>query len=190
MKYTDKLYIQTLEIKQSKFISHLLPYDLYEKTLYELKESHPKARHFVVSYRYLNEFKQIVEHSSDDGEPKGTSGKPTLMVLQGSQMINTAIITVRYFGGTKLGTGGLVRAYSDAANLVLETADVFEYKEEIHIRIVFEYANIRKIEYECLMNKIEIIQKDFSDTTQYLLKSDEKNMQTFLGKMDRLISII
>lgn len=112
------------------------------------------------------------------------------MVLQGSQMINTAIITVRYFGGTKLGTGGLVRAYSDAANLVLETADVFEYKEEIHIRIVFEYANIRKIEYECLMNKIEIIQKDFSDTTQYLLKSDEKNMQTFLGKMDRLISII
>ena len=190
MNYIDKLYTQTLEIKQSKFISYLLPYNLYEQTLQELKESHPKARHFVVAYRYLNEFKQILEYSSDDGEPTGTSGKPTLMVLQGADMINTAIVTVRYFGGTKLGTGGLVRAYSDATNLVLESADIFQYKEEIHKKIVLEYSNIRKIEYECLMNKIEIIEKDFSDTTQYLLKSDANNMQIFLEKVDRLISVI
>ena len=190
MKYIDKLYTQTLEIKQSKFISHMLPYTQYEQTLQELKQLHPKARHFVVAYRYLNEFKQIVEHSSDDGEPKGTSGKPTLMVLQGVGVINIAVITVRYFGGTKLGTGGLVRAYSDATNLVLESADIFQYKEEIHKKIVLEYSNIRKIEYECLMNKIEIIEKDFSDTTQYLLKSDAKNMQIFLEKVDRLISVI
>ena len=190
MKYIDKLYTQTLEIKQSKFISHLLPYSLYEQTLQELKQSHPKARHFVVAYRYLNEFKQIVEHSSDDGEPKGTSGKPTLMVLQGTQMINTAIITVRYFGGTKLGTGGLVRAYSDATNLVLESAALLQYKEETCKRIMFEYSNIRKIEYECLINKIEILEKDFRDTTQYLLKSDEENMKIFLEKLDRLIFIV
>ena len=190
MKYIDTLYTQTLEIKQSKFISYLLPYTLYEHTLQELKQSHPKARHFVVAYRYLNEFKQIVEYSSDDGEPKGTSGKPTLMVLQGADMIHTAVITVRYFGGTKLGTGGLVRAYSDATNLVLDTADIFEYKEEIRRKIVFEYANIRKIEYECLMNEIEILEKNFSDTPQYLVKSDEKNMQVLLEKIDRLVTII
>ena len=105
-------------------------------------------------------------------------------------VLYTAIVTVRYFGGTKLGTGGLVRAYSDATNLVLESADIFQYKEEIHKKIVLEYSNIRKIEYECLMNKIEIIEKDFSDTTQYLLKSDAKNMQIFLEKVDRLISVI
>ncbi|MDB2562163.1 YigZ family protein [Sulfurimonas sp.] len=189
MKFVDKHYTQTLEIKQSKFISHLIPYALYTQTLQELKQLHPKARHFVVAYRYLNEFKQVVEHSSDDGEPKGTSGKPTLMVLQGTNMINTAIITVRYFGGTKLGTGGLVRAYSDATNLVLGIANTIDYKEEVNIKIEFEYANIRKVDYECSMNNIEVVDKTFSDTTQYLLKSDKASIQIFLEKMDRLIQV-
>ena len=188
MKFVDKHYIQTLEIKQSKFISHLIPYSLYEQTLQNLKESHPKARHFVVAYRYLNELKQMVEHSSDDGEPKGTSGKPTLMVLQGANMINTAIITVRYFGGTRLGTGGLVRAYSDATNLVLDVAKLLEYKEKIIKFISFEYSNIRKIEYECRLLEIDIMEKVFSDTTKYTLQSDESSMQKFIEKVDRLVN--
>ena len=83
---------------------------------------HPKARHHVYAYRYLNEYEQIVENSSDDGEPKGTSGKPSLHVLAGHELINTAVIIVRYFGGIKLGTGGLVRAYSDAVNSVINNA--------------------------------------------------------------------
>jgi len=187
MNYIDEHYTNTLEIKQSKFIAHLIPYDIYEKTLQELKKSHPKARHFIVAYRYLNEFKQIVEHSSDDGEPKGTSGKPTLMVLQGSEIINSAIITVRYFGGTKLGTGGLVRAYSDATNLVLETAVLKEYKEEIFKTIEIEYSNLRKIEYECENNGITIIEKIFNVKTTYKLKADVSSMKEFLSKVDRLV---
>lgn len=189
MQFVDAHTTQTLEIKQSKFISHLIPYSLYEKTLQELKKSHPKARHFVVAYRYLNEFKQIVEHSSDDGEPKGTSGKPTLMVLQGNNIINSAIITVRYFGGTKLGTGGLVRAYSDATNLVLASADLDEYKEEISQTISFEYTNIRKVEYECSIHNIQIVEKVFESSTIYKLKSDKSSMKLFLSKVDRLVSI-
>ena len=189
MNFVDKHFTKTLEIKQSKFISHLVPYSLYEKKLQELKELHPKARHFVTASRYLNEFKQIVEHSSDDGEPKGTSGKPTLMVLQGADMINTAIITVRYFGGTKLGTGGLVRAYSDATNLVLESADIKEYKEEVENSISFEYTNLRKIEYECSLCSIEIVEKIFQGVTKYIIKSDKKNMEEFLSKVDRLVKI-
>ena len=189
MKFVSEHYTQTLEIKQSKFISHLIPYSFYENTLQELKVKHPKARHFVVAYRYLNEFKQVVEHSSDDGEPKGTSGKPTLMVLQGIDLINSAVITVRYFGGTKLGTGGLARAYSDATNLVLELADLKEYKEEIIKIIDFEYSNVRKVEYECLEYDIEIIEKNFSDRVKYILKSDEVSMRIFLDKVDRLVKL-
>ena len=189
MNFVNKHYTQTLEIKQSKFISHLIPYSLYKQTLQELKQLHPKARHFVVAYRYLNEFNQIVEHSSDDGEPKGTSGKPTLMVLQGINMINSVIITVRYFGGTKLGTGGLVRAYSDATNLVLESAKFIEYKEEIIKNISFGYSNIRKIDYECMSCNIDIIEKVFSDETKYILKADKESMKLFLEKVDRLVSI-
>jgi len=186
MYFVDKHTTETLEIKQSKFIAHLVPYTLYDETLKDLKQSHPKARHFVVAYRYLNEFNQVVEHSSDDGEPKGTSGKPTLMVLQGSKMINTAIITVRYFGGTKLGTGGLVRAYSDATNDVLDLSNKIEYKHEIFKTIDFEYTNLRKIEYECSICGVEIIEKIFSDTTQYKLKSDDESMNEFLSKINRL----
>ena len=130
MYYITSHFSATYEEKQSKFIAHLIPYNLYTNTLETLKNEHPKARHFVTSYRYLNEFDQIVEHSSDDGEPKGTSGKPTLCVLQGQELINTAVIVVRYFGGTKLGTGGLVRAYSDAVNMAVNLAELIIYKKE------------------------------------------------------------
>ena len=161
-----------------------------KKKLQELKQSHPKARHFVVAYRYLNDLKQVVKHSSDDGEPKGTSGKPTLMVLQGADIINCAIITVRYFGGTKLGTGGLVRAYSEATNLVIGTSVLLVYKERIMKTITFEYSNIRILEYECNECSIDIVTKGFSDTTQYILESDVQSMTLFLTRVDRLVTIL
>ena len=117
----DHTYEMLVE-KQSKFIAHIMPYSRYDEVLESLKAEHPKARHFVTAFRYINEFDQVVEGSSDDGEPRGTSGKPTLAVLQGNTLINAAIITVRYFGGTKLGTGGLVRAYSDATNMAIDAS--------------------------------------------------------------------
>lgn len=187
MYFVNKSYTHTYELKQSKFIAHFMPYSEYNFTLKELKLSHPKARHFVVAYRYLNELNQIVEHSSDDGEPKGTSGKPSLMVLQGTGVINSAVIIVRYFGGTKLGTGGLVRAYSNAVNLVLDSSDLQEYKEEIIKKISFEYSNIRKIEYECLTCSIEIVHKLFDEKTVYELKASTTDMDCFLKKVERLV---
>jgi uncharacterized YigZ family protein len=190
MKIIDKIYANTHEVKQSKFIAHLMPYSEYFSTLEKLKESNPKARHFVVAYRYLNEFNQVLEHSSDDGEPKGTSGKPSLFVLQGHEMINCAVIIVRYFGGTKLGTGGLVRAYSDSVNFVLNEASLIEYKHEISKNIYFEYTNIRMIEYECLACGIDIIEKSFDVATSYKVKANESDMKMFLEKVERLITII
>ena len=188
MNYVDEHYTNTLEIKQSKFIAHIVPYSLYKETLNELKLQHPKARHFVTAFRYLNEFNQVVEHSSDDGEPKGTSGKPTLMVIQGINLINTAVITVRYFGGTKLGTGGLVRAYSDATNLVIELANLREYREEISKIIHFEYTHLRKVEYECSVLNISILEKKFEMKMSYTIKSDKESINTLVSKLDRIIS--
>lgn len=175
-------------MKQSKFIAHLLPFDAYETTLNFLKTQHPKARHFVTAYRYLNEYAQVVEHLSDDGEPKGTSAKPSLMVLQGKELINSAVIIVRYFGGTKLGTGGLVRAYSDAVNLVIQVAEFKEYKKEIFVTITIEYGDIRYIDYSCEEFGIEIEEKIFDSKTIYKLKSDEESMQNFLEKVKRVIT--
>lgn len=190
MKFVKEIYTETLEVKQSKFITYIMPYSQYNKTLQELRDSNPKARHFVVAYRYLNEYNQTVEHSSDDGEPKGTSGKPSLMVLQGIKLINSAVIIVRYFGGTRLGTGGLVRAYSDSVNLVLDSATLFEYKQEVYKNISLEYSNLRKIEYECLGQDIDIIEKVFDTKITYQLKASKSDMDKFLLKVERLVKII
>jgi len=187
MKYIDTVSTLTHEVKQSKFIAHLTPYSDYEPTLKLLKSQHPKARHFVTAFRYLNEYNQIVEHSSDDGEPKGTSGKPSLMVLQGQDLINTAVIIVRYFGGTKLGTGGLVRAYSDAVNLVINEAVLIEYKQEVEETISMEYGDIRFIDYECESFEITVIEKFFDIKTIYRIKASEENMKLFLEKVERVI---
>ena len=133
---------ETLIEKQSRFIAHLMPFRMYEEVLAALRAEHPKARHFVTAFRYINEFDQVVEGSSDDGEPRGTSGKPTLAVLQGSDLINVAVVTVRYFGGTKLGTGGLVRAYSDAANLAVKAAALEPYQKEAGLVVSCAYSDI------------------------------------------------
>ena len=189
MKYIDTSSTFTHEVKQSKFIAHLIPYSDYDTTLKSLKLQHSKARHFVTAYRYLNEFNQTLEHSSDDGEPKGTSGKPSLMVLQGQDIINSAVIIVRYFGGTKLGTGGLVRAYSDAVNLVINEANLIEYKQEIEESISMEYSDIRFINYECEIYEVTIVEKIFDTKTIYKIKASEESMKKFLEKVQRVVKI-
>ncbi|MBU0632286.1 IMPACT family protein [bacterium] len=178
----------TYEEKQSKFIAHLIPYNEYKSTLDRLKQEHPKARHFVTSYRYVNEFDQIVEHSSDDGEPKGTSGKPTLSVLQGKELINVAVIVVRYFGGTKLGTGGLVRAYSDAVNLALALASLIEYKKEETVIITFAYTDIGRVEYECLQCGVEIVEKLFENDVLFKIRAERSALECLHVRLDRLIT--
>jgi uncharacterized YigZ family protein len=182
MKYIDKHTFTTYEIKKSKFISHLVPFDMFDEMMSELKATHPKARHFVYASRYLNEWEQIVENSSDDGEPKGTSGKPTLSVLAGADMINCAVITVRYFGGVKLGTGGLVKAYSDSANLVLhdENSIIKEYIKLEDFVIECKYSELRELEYN--INKIDnsqinIIKKEFNDKVKLHIKTTDENFK-------------
>ena len=81
--------------------------------------------------RYINEFDQIVENQTDDGEPKGSAGKPSLDVLRGAELVNTALITVRYFGGIKLGIGGMVRAYGGAVNEVISQSNLVKYEKLI-----------------------------------------------------------
>jgi len=190
MKYIDNISTFTHEVKQSKFIAYLVPHSDYESTLKLLKAQHPKARHFVTAYRYLNEFHQIVEHSSDDGEPKGTSGKPSLMVLQGQDIINSAVIIVRYFGGTKLGTGGLVRAYSDTVNLVINKVNLIEYMQEVEKSIFIEYSDVRFIDYESALFDVEIVEKIFDTRVIYKIKSSEENMKKFLEKVCRVVKEI
>jgi uncharacterized YigZ family protein len=163
LKFVQKEFSCTYEEKKSKFIAHLMPYHLFDEVMIRLKNEHPKARHHVYAYRYLNEFEQIVENSSDDGEPKGTSGKPSLAVLTGNELINTAVVIVRYFGGIKLGTGGLVRAYGDSVNEIIKVASFVEYQKLIEKTLICDYSELSKLEYILNQENINIKSKEFTN---------------------------
>ena len=158
-----------------------MPYKDFESKLKELKSIHIKARHFVTAFRYLNEYSQIVEGSSDDGEPKGTSGKPTLKVLQGHNLINVAIITVRYFGGTLLGAGGLVRAYSDSANLAVANANIIVFEDMIEEIINVDYEKSSKCEYLFKKYNIQVVERNFLDGISYKIRGNKENLDIIRG---------
>ncbi|MEA3554510.1 MAG: YigZ family protein [Campylobacterota bacterium] len=185
MKFIQKEISDTLEIKRSKFITHICPYSEFKSMMDRLKSEHPKGRHFVYAYRYLNEFDQIVENSSDDGEPKGTSGKPTLNVLAGNELINTAVIIVRYFGGIRLGTGGLVKAYSDAVNLVLQDADILKYVKLTKKSLTISYSLLSQVEYIISSFEINIKEKLFQNDITLILEGSHKEFENLSDKLFR-----
>ena len=174
------------EQKGSKFISFLMPFKDFESLMINLKFKHPKAVHFVYAYRFFNEFNQIVENLSDDGEPKGTSAKPILKVLQGQNLVNCAFIIVRYFGGTKLGTGGLVKAYTQSANDAILKANFDYFEHLIQTQYSIAYTNLSKFEYEAKQNKIIIIEKIFGNKVEIKTESNEKNIKLFEEKIKDL----
>ncbi len=139
--------IATHEVKGSKFIAYLVPISDFATLREQLKAEHPKASHIIYATRELNTHDQIVENSSDDGEPRGTAGVPTLNVLRGNDLINVALLTVRYFGGIKLGTGGMVRAYGSAAKEVVSVAEFIPWQKRETIQFITAYSRIESTLY-------------------------------------------
>ena len=160
-----------------------MPYDLFDEVMKKVKNEHPKARHYVYAYRYLNEFEQIVENSSDDGEPKGTSGKPSLAVIAGAEIINSAVIIVRYFGGIKLGTGGLIRAYTKGAKIGLEAGNIIEKVLFRKVKIRLDYTLYGKVENYLKTNGIITIDTIYDDAVNLFVYADYDDYNSFIGIM-------
>jgi uncharacterized YigZ family protein len=177
----------TVEVKQSKFIAHLVPISEYAGLQEKLRDAHPKSRHVVYALRSLNEYDQIVENSSDDGEPKGSSGVPALNVLRGEELINTAVLIVRYFGGTKLGIGGLVRAYTQATKEVIKIANIKKY-EKLHIfSYQSEYTEVQRIEYLLAQVGISDVQKVFASHVTWSISTTQEKIDAFRALAGRTI---
>ncbi len=187
MRFVKEEFASTLEVKKSKFIAHIFPYKDFDTVMERLKGEHPKARHHVYAYRYLNEYEQIVENSSDDGEPKGTSGKPSLNVLNGGDIINTGVIIVRYFGGIKLGTGGLVKAYSDAVNLVIQNSEWETYIKLEKIKLFFDYASLSIVEYNINQLGLNIADKEFLDSVSFEVEGSKEVLGDLIKILPRNI---
>ena len=149
------------EVKGSRFLSHLVPIEAFEALRERLRAEHPKASHIVYAYRRVNEYDQIVENSGDDGEPKGCAGAPTLSVLRGAGLVECALLTVRYFGGIKLGTGGMARAYGAAARAAVEAATLLPYEKLLGRSYTCSYDTLRRIEYLLKHSRVTILATDY-----------------------------
>ena len=173
MKSISEAITNQLIVKNSKFISVLYPInDLSDVSKYldKIKKEYPKATHYCYGYIYND-----VYLSSDDGEPSGTAGRPILNVLQKEDLTNILCVVVRYFGGIKLGVGGLVRAYTKSVSSLLELADLIELENGYKIRIEFDYNNSNDVLY--LLGDSQIIDKSFTDKSIYTCLVSER---TFL----------
>ncbi len=170
----------TTEVNRSKFIAHLVPISEYKGLQDKLKAAHPKANHVVYALRTLNEFDQVVENSSDDGEPKGCAGVPALNVLRGRELINVAVLIVRYFGGIKLGTGGMARAYALAVKNVLNEAVLLPYEKEIVMIFSCNYNEVDKTLYKLRQLGLTNYERDFGvDKVVWKLTGSEEKIEIF-----------
>ncbi len=144
MKTIKNEVTSELEIKNSRFISYLFPIenDQIDDILLSLKREHPKATHICYAYIYQNIF-----HYSDDNEPSNTAGLPLYMVLEKNHLNRVLIAVVRYFGGIKLGAGGLVRAYTKAATTCLEKATLISLEEGYQVKIKTSYEEVNNLLY-------------------------------------------
>ena len=151
-----------IEIKKSRFIAIALPtetMDDVKKHVTEIRKEHPDATH-VVHAAVIGKAGTMYS-SSDDREPKNTAGRPTLEVLKGSGITNITVCIVRYFGGTLLGTGGLVKAYGDSTKEVLKIAETEPLIEKTSFRMVLPYNSYTLIKRLFETTEATVTKEDF-----------------------------
>lgn len=151
--------------KKSKFIANLFPVESVieaENIIKEMKKNYHDARHNCVAYRVVED-SQIIEKSSDDGEPSGTAGAPMLAILQKNNLANVVIVVTRYFGGILLGTGGLVRAYSDSLLKAIEESSKVHKCEGVEMFVISTYSDFELFKYYCKKHQIMITNVEYSD---------------------------
>ena len=139
-------HFATSEVRRSRFHAFAVPYAELESTLQFCRRTHSKANHYCTAARWLDEQQAVRETAKDDGEPGGTAGRPMLRILQSGDWINVGLVVVRYFGGIKLGTGGLARAYSGAASAALAAASAIPYEAEDAVTINVTFSAMDAVE--------------------------------------------
>lgn len=185
MNTIGKDVIVEQEINKSSFITYLklvtTPLDA-KNYIQEIKEIHPNATHHVTAYLVGPTGEH--GHANDDGEPSGTAGLPVLDVFKKNDITNFVCIVVRYFGGIKLGAGGLVRAYSSSASLALKEAGIAPIINYETLELIFNYGFMNIIENK--LKSYEILAKDFTTNVTLKVKVPESDVSTI---KDILISL-
>ena len=161
--------------KKSRFIAHVQAVDSVEEAqefIEAVKKKYWDARHNCSAFS-VGEMNPLTR-CSDDGEPGGTAGKPILEVIQGSGIRNIVIVVTRYFGGTLLGTGGLVRAYTEAAKAGIENAVIIEKIPATRMKLFTEYTDLGKIQYILAQNQVTVENTEYTDKVEIRALFPEK----------------
>ena len=161
--------IAEIIVKKSKFIATLYEAnskDEAEKILQNVRKKYFDAKHHC--YAYIIE---KIEKCSDDGEPSGTAGAPLLALLKSANLTNVIIIVTRYFGGILLGTGGLVRAYTESAKNAIKKKKIVYKDYGIQFEIEISYNNLKEIQFICKNLDISIIKIEYQENVKLILES-------------------
>ena len=173
--------------KKSTFITHLVRVTSEEEArefIQKMKKKHYDATH-VCSCYVVGDNNEITR-ANDDGEPSGTAGAPMLDVLVKNEIKNVCATVIRYFGGTKLGTGGLVRAYGGGVINALKNATFVERKDALEIRLELDYSLNGKIEYEIEKTNFIVNNLEYTDKiiyTIYVMEEDYDSFQSWIANL-------
>lgn len=181
------------EIKKSRFICHIKRVTTEEEArnfIQAVKKEHYKATHNCSAF-ILGEQSEI-KRSSDDGEPSGTAGVPMLGVLENHQLTNVCAVVTRYFGGIKLGAGGLIRAYAGNVALAIKEIGIVHIKEQLGLRIALSYSQYQELPNFLKANHLQEQDTSFTEqvqTTIFFDKDDKESViesliELFNGKID------
>lgn len=189
MKTVGKECVIEFEEKKSKFIGYIKPVfskEDAEEFIAKIKNKHRDATHNCSAYKVFYNGQEFFK-VDDNGEPKGTAGKPMgdVMTYMGAE--NAVVVATRYFGGIKLGAGGLVRAYAKTAKLAIQEAGVIDYIEKNTYLIEFPYDKTAEIEQIIYSNNDEILEKGYHDKVTYKIFVSEKTMELLKNKKDIFI---
>ena len=187
MKQIKEKYINEIDIQKSKFIAVILP--IYDKNsvkneIDNLKKNYPKATHYCYGY-IING----IQKSNDDGEPSSTAGKPILENLIINQLNNVLLVVIRYFGGIKLGAGGLTRAYVDSSSKVIQKATFYQETQVDIYQIKCSYNQINILKNYLFEIGAQILKTEYNEDVDFYISINKFNENELINFMQGKIKI-
>ena len=174
-------FINEEEIKKSRFICNLKRISTEEEArdfIAKIKKEHWKANHNCSAYTLGN--RQEIQRSSDDGEPSGTAGVPMLEILKKKEIINVCAVVTRYFGGIKLGAGGLIRAYAGSVNHAIEEVGLVQIVNQRELILKLDYSLYDSVQRFLLTQNLQISDSEFLSEVTVRCFIDEEKINNFL----------
>lgn len=162
--------------KNSKFFGFAFPITTEEEVkihIEKLKKEHFSARHWCYAYQLGTT--KIQYRANDDGEPNNSAGMPIYGQIQSFDVTNILIVVVRYFGGVKLGVGGLISAYRESAKMALEASSIIEKTIDVHFKITFDYKNMNKVMRVIKEKNLSIVSQKMEESCEIEIATRKKN---------------